>query len=307
VKISIVGVGRVGPTLAHTIVMGGLADSLVLVSRDRNRATGHALDLQHAASLVDKPVIVKSGDVSATDDSQVIAVCASARLADDQTDRMLLADKNAVIYRSLIPQLAAISPNAVFLVISNPVDVMTWATLRLSGLSVSQVCGVGTLVDSARFRCRASSELGVHTDDIRAYVIGEHGSSQVAAMHAASIGGEQLDRSRQRIRELAIETVESGTEVLRAKGYTDFAVATAAAKVIRSIQLDDRRTMPLSVMLDGFCGVDDVCMSVPVVVGRHGVTQVLRPLLSEDEIAAFRESAARIRSVNAAIERFLDT
>ena len=89
-------------------------------------------------------------------------------------------------------------------------------------------------------------------------------------------------------------------------GYTDFAVATAAAKVIRSIQLDDRRTVPLSVMLDGFCGIDDVCMSVPVVVGRHGVTQVLRPQLSEDEAAAFRESAARIRSVNAAIAPILD-
>ena len=123
-KVSIVGVGRVGPTLAHTIVMGGLADSLVLVSRDQNRATGHALDLQHAASLVDKPVTVVSGDVSATKDSQVIAVCASARLTADQTDRMQLADRNAEIFRSLIPPLAAISPNAVFLIVSNPVDVM---------------------------------------------------------------------------------------------------------------------------------------------------------------------------------------
>jgi L-lactate dehydrogenase len=117
-----------------------------------------------------------------------------------------------------------------------------------------------------------------------------------------SIGGEQLDRSLVRCRELATETVDSGTEVLRAKGYTDFAVATAAAKVIRSIQLDDRRTMPLSVLLDGFCGIIDVCMSVPVVIGRPGVTQVLRPLLSEDETVAFRASAARIRTVNTAIE-----
>lgn len=305
-KVSITGVGRVGSTLAHTIVMGGLADSLVLVSRDQNRTSGHALDLRHAASLVDKPVTVEAGDISATESSDVIVVCASARLANGQADRMLLADANATIFRQLIPPLAAVSPNAVFLVVSNPVDVLTWATVRLTGLPVSQVCGVGTLVDSARFRSRVSAEFGVHTDDIRAYVIGEHGSSQVAAIQAMSIGGEPIDRSLSRCRELALETVDSGTEVLRAKGYTDFAVATAAAKVIHSIQLDDRRTMPLSVMLDGFCGINDVCMSVPIVIGRQGVTQVLRPFLSDDETAAFRDSAARIRLVNAAIERLLE-
>ena len=125
-------------------------------------------------------------------------------------------------------------------------------------------------------------------------------------MEAMTIGGEKIDRSLARCRELASETVESGTEVLRAKGYTDFAVATATAKVIRSIQLDDRRTMPLSVMLDGFCGIDDLCMSVPVVIGRKGVTQVLRPVLTDHETARILKSAARIRSVNALIEPLLE-
>lgn len=304
-KISIVGVGKVGATLAHTIVLEGLADRLVLVNRNHQRAVGHALDLQHAASLVETPVRVVAGSEEDTADSDVVVCCLSAPMPAGQTERLALAEPNVLLYRPLIPRLSALSPRAVFVVISNPVDVMTWATLKLSGLPPAQVCGVGTLVDSARYRSRLSLEFGVHADDIRAYVIGEHGSSQVAAIQATSIGGERIDSSRDRFRELAEATVECGQEVLRAKGYTNFSVATAAARVLHSIREDDQRTMPLSVLLDGFCGIDDVCLSLPVVMGRQGVSRILRPALSAEETAAFKTSAERVRAVNAAIAPLL--
>ena len=297
-KVTIVGTGHVGATLGYVIVLEGLAENLVLVNRNRSIAEGHAMDLRHTSSMVRHPVHVSSGGIEESANSHVVVFTISAPMLQENPDRRALATENAELIRDWMPALAKASPDAVFLIVTNPVDVMTWATLKVTNLPPSRVCGIGTLVDSARFRTMMSEELGIHADDIRAYILGEHGASQVAAISVASVGGEPIDDSLERARQFAQETTESGLDIFRLKGYTNFAVAKATAVVIEAIQHDQHHTMPLSVMLDGYCGIEDVCLSVPVVVGRHGVTRRLKPRLTDDELQAFRKSAEEVSENN---------
>lgn len=294
-KVTIVGTGQVGATLAYVTVLEGLADQLVLINRDKNKAAGHALDLQHTASLVRHPIHVTSGDVLNSANSDVVVFTASGPMDAQEPDRRALASGNAALIRDWMPALANASPEAVFLIVTNPVDVMTWATLQVTGLSQDRVCGIGTIVDSARFRAMMSEELEIHPDDIRAYILGEHGRSQVAAISVAWVGGESIDDSLQKAQEFARITTESGIDVFRLKGYTNFAVAKATAMVIEAIQHNQKHTLPLSVHLQGYCGIDDVCLSVPVVIGRHGVTRRLHPRLTNSEETTFLASAAAVR------------
>lgn len=297
-KVTIVGTGHVGATLAFVTVLEGLAEQLVLINRDRNKAAGHALDLQHTASMVRHPIHVASGDILSSARSDVVVFTISGQMDSENPDRRSLADGNAALIREWMPALASVSPDAVFLIVTNPVDVMTWATLHVTDLPPTRVCGIGTVVDSARFRGMMSDELQIHADDIRAYILGEHGRSQVAAISVAWVGGESIDESLQKAQELAQVTTDSGIDIFRLKGFTNFAVAKATALVIEAIQHDQKRTIPLSVLLEGYCGVDDVCLSIPVVIGRQGVTRWLHPPLTASEQDAFRRSAAEVRENN---------
>lgn len=297
-KVTIVGTGHVGATLAYAVVLQGLADRLVLINRDQRKADGNALDLRHTASMVRHPIKVQGGDISASENSDVVVFTISTPMDREQPDRRLMADGNAELIRDWMPDLAKASPNAVFLIVTNPVDVMTWATLQVTDLPPERVCGIGTIVDSARFRALMSQELGIHAEDIRSYILGEHGASQVAAISMAWVGGEPIDASLEKAHRFAQETTEAGLEIFRLKGHTNFAVATATGLVLEAIQHDQHHTMPLSVILDGYCDIYDVCLSVPVVIGRGGVTRRLKPKLTAEEREAFRNSAEMVRQCN---------
>lgn len=297
-KVTIVGTGHVGATLAYSVVLQGLAERLVLINRDQRKADGNALDLRHTASMVRHPIKVRSGDISESENSDVVVFTISVPMDKECPDRRSMAEGNAELIRQWMPELAKASPNAVFLIVTNPVDVMTWATLQVTDLSPNRVCGIGTIVDSARFRAMMSQELGIHAEDIRSYILGEHGASQVAAISLASVGGEPIDSSLETAHRFAQETTEAGLEIFRLKGYTNFAVATATGLVLEAIQHDQHHTMPLSVTLDGFCEIDDVCLSIPVVIGREGVTRRLSPKLTPEEKLAFAKSAEMVRRCN---------
>lgn len=299
-KISIIGPGRVGATLAYTLALKGLASEIVLVGRNRRRAAGEALDIEHAQLFLRAPLDVRAGEIADVAGSKVIAICASAPTPDDMSDRNQLARENVALMREMVPGLVAAAPEARFVVVTNPVDVITWQILQLSGLPAHQVMGTGTLVDSARFRDALSQQVGIHPADIRSYVLGEHGNSQFAAMSVAQSGADSLEDTPER-RELFARTAAAGFEVFQLKGNTCYAVAMAAAEAIESIVLDARHTMPLSIRIDDFCGVSGVCLSLPVVVGARGIERVLRPPLNEAEQAAFRRCAEVVRGVIEAV------
>ena len=293
-KVSIVGIGRVGVTVAFALTLRNLARELVLVGRNRKAVTGEALDLQHAQSFVSVPGVVREGVAADTAGSDVIVFCASVPMPEGAFARSRLGPGNAALVRELLPELAAASPGAVLVMVSNPVDVLTWVAREASGFPVERVIGTGTLIDSARFRQLLSAEVGIHPDDLRAYILGEHGPTQFAAMSCATAGGEPIDDTPER-RELFARAAGAGIEIFRHKGHTNFGVAMAAVDIIEAIANDARRTLPVSTRLDGFCGIEGVCLSLPCVVGRGGILRVLHPSLNAEEQAALRLCAASVR------------
>ncbi len=293
-KISVVGVGRVGSTLAFALSQRNFVHEMVLVGRRREDTMGDALDIAHAQSFVEVPTRVVAGTIADTENSDIIVVCASISTPPDMADRAALGPGNVKLMRELLPPLAKRSPRAILVMVSNPVDTLTYYAIQLTGFPAERVLGSGTLIDSARLRHELSLEVGIHSADLRAYILGEHGGSQFAAMSCATAGGEAIDDTPGR-QELIKHVVGAGIEIFNHKGHTNYGIALAATAIVEAIALDTRHTMPVSVAVDGFLGVEDVCLSLPVVVGRGGVERILHPRLNESEAGAFRASAAAVR------------
>ena len=299
-KVSIVGLGRVGSTLAYSIVLQGLATELVLVDKSADLARGEALDLSHAMSFCPSWGQVRSGGFGDTAGSDIIVLALSVPRLPTMTARSDLAAGNRELYRGIVPNLARLSPAARLVVITNPVDAMTWWALEDSGFPPGRVMGIGTLVDSARFRMELSRIHSIHAEDIRAYVLGEHGPTQFAALSSASAGGEPIG-DRVLADELLARQAASADEIIAAKGYTNFAIASAAAMVVECLVRDRKRTIPLSVRLDDYYGVSGACLTVPCVVGAGGVERILKIKLDERELDYFRASAEAVSELIASL------
>lgn len=296
-KLTIVGAGQVGATTAFAVVIRELADLVVILNRTREKAEGEAADLRHAAAFVGRSIRIQAGDIEDSRDSDIVVLAHSISPPPDRKfDRMALAEGNVELFRHWIPLLAQASPKAVFVVVTNPVDVMTYVTWKLSGFEPQRVIGTGTLIDSARFRSYLSAHLQIHPDDIRAYILGEHGETQFPALSVAVTGGRGLDADPA-IESLFQATRASGVEVYKQKGYTNYGIAMATAMIIESVLRDSRRTIPVSTLIRGYQGVEDLCLSMPAVVGAGGVQRTLQPLLSDAEAELFRKSATCVRSV----------
>lgn len=293
-KISIVGMGNVGATLAYTLMLKGLADELALIDNNVIKAQSDAADLTHALTFMHQITSISGGDLSASQGSDIIVISASVPWKPEFKSRFDLAPGNLQILRSILPELVRLSPGAILIVITNPLDVMTYFAIRYSGFPWQRVLGVGTLIDSARFRQALSEGYQIHPDDIRAYILGEHGDSHFPAISAAYTGGVKIEDSRE-IDQILKSSQMSAHNIVAGKGYTNFAIAMATSLVIESIVHDEKRTMPISTMVHNFAGVSDVCVSIPVVVGRPGITQRLHLDLNEKEKKLFQVSAAVVR------------
>lgn len=299
-KVAVVGLGKVGSSLAFVLAIKNFVQELVLVGRTRESVLGDVLDLRHGQLFVDAPTRIVAGTVEDTAGSDIIAICASAPTPRDMQSRLQLAPANVALLSALLPDLARLSPQCKMVLVSNPVDVLVHFALQITGFKPNQIMGTGTLVDSARFRQLLAEEIRIHQEDIRAYILGEHGDSQFPAMSCADAGGEPIDPTPARYA-LFEQASRAGFEVFKHKGHTNYAIALAAAFIIQCIALDSRHTMPISLKVDGFLGVDDVCLSLPAVVGKNGVERVLHPSLNAAEQQAFLRSAAIVRSTIAKV------
>lgn len=304
-KVSVIGIGKVGSTLAFILSLKNIVRELVLVGRNKESVLGDVLDMRHGQLFVDVPTKITAGTTEDTAGSDIIAICASAPTPPDMLDRMVLAKSNVALLQEILPPLATASPNAKILIVSNPVDVLVHFAIQFSGFEPARVFGTGTLVDSARFRQLLSEEIDIHSEDIRAYILGEHGESQFAALSCADAGGEPIDATPARFA-LAKQAADAGIEVFKLKGYTNYAVASAAADIIHSVVTDAKHTMPISIQLDGYYGISDVCLSLPVVLGKRGVERILHPSLNNDEREQLAYSAQKIRAVINDIEQSLN-
>ncbi len=304
-KVSIVGTGHVGATVAFSLVVKGLCDEVVLVNRTHRKAVGEAADLQHAAAFVNRAMSITAGNIDATAGSDVVIFSVSAPVDAKWRDRSLLAPANAELLREWIKPLVDLSPNCVLIMVTNPVDAMTYLAWQLSELPPERVIGTGTLIDSARFRSYLSQHLQIHPDDIRAYVLGEHGATQFPALSVAATGGARIDDDSA-IPELFARTVSSAHEIFAIKGYTNYAIALATSMVVESVLHDNHRTLPVSVLQQGYEDQYDVCLSVPAVIGRTGVVRQLHPQLSPQESRFFRQCGDAVRNVIASVFKEAD-
>lgn len=303
-RIAIVGAGAVGATLAYALMIRGQADELVLIDINRAKAEGEALDLRHGLPFV-RPVDVHVGDYSDCAGADIVVITAGAASRPGET-RLDLAGRNVGIFRQIVPKVVRYNAEGILLVVTNPVDVLTLLTLRLSGRPRNKVMGSGTVLDSARFRYLLAEHCGVDPRNVHAHIIGEHGDSEVPVWSLANIAGTRLtdycvvcqqDCEGVPKDEIFAQVRDAAYEVIQRKGATYYAVGLSVTSIVESILRDQHSVLPVSSLMQGPYGLEEVCLSLPTVVGRDGVVQVLELPLDEEELTALRRSAAVLKEV----------
>jgi L-lactate dehydrogenase len=303
-RIAIVGAGAVGSTLAYALMIRGQADEIVLIDLNRAKAEGEAMDLRHGLPFV-RPVDVHVGDYADCAGADIVAITAGAASRPGET-RLDLASRNVEIFRQIVPAIVRHNSEGILLVVTNPVDVLTHLTLILSGRPANKVIGSGTVLDSARFRYLLAEHCGVDPRNVHAHVIGEHGDSEVPVWSLANIAGTRLTEycvvCRQDCdgiprREIFHQVRDAAYEVIKRKGATYYAVGLSVAYIVESILRDQRSVLPVSSLMQGQYDLEDVCLSLPAVVGREGIVQVLELPLDEEEVVGLRRSATVLQEV----------
>ena len=303
-KVAIVGAGAVGSTLAYACLVRGVARHVVLHDINAAKVRAEALDLSHGVQFMPMAEVEGSDDVEITRGSDLVVVTAGAKQRPGQS-RLELAGATVSLMKAIIPNLVERSPNAIFLMVTNPVDVVTYAALKISGLGPRQLFGSGTVLDSSRLRFLIAEQCGVAVQNVHAYIGGEHGDSEIPLWSTASVGGVPLlewpGLGPERRETIAGQVVNAAYEIIEGKGATNYAIGLAASRIIESVLRDERRVLPVSTMLKDWHGISDVCMSVPTVVDRAGADERLPVPLSDDEHRLLNASADSIRSAARAL------
>jgi len=304
-KVVIVGAGAVGSTFAYALAMSGLADEIILLDANRDLARGQALDLAHGQPFY-PPVQIREGDPANYADAQLIVLTAGAKQQPAET-RLKLAQRNARIVRELADEIARRKSPAILLVVSNPVDVLTYVAWKHSGWPRERVLGSGTVLDSARFRYLLSRHCGVDTHNVHAYILGEHGDSEFPAWSMTHIAGVPIEQYCPRCaqcgdrqaahQKIAEEVRDSAYHIIGYKGATNFAVGLALVRIAGAILRNQHSVLTVSSVLEGEYGLSGVSLGVPCVVSQRGVERILPANLRPEEQRALAKSAAALRKV----------
>jgi len=302
-KVAIVGAGAVGSTLAYAGLMRGFARTVALFDINKAKVEAEALDLAQGIQFMPEAKVIGSDQVDVVEGSDVVVVTAGAKQQPGQS-RMELAGATISLMDKVMPPLLEAAPNAIFILVTNPVDVVTYAAIKKSGADPARMFGSGTVLDSSRLRHQIAQAVNVAVGNVHAYIAGEHGDSEVALWSSASIGGVPLtewvdengvvvmtDEVRQRIHH---DVVQSAYTIIAGKGATNYAIGAAGARIVEAVLGDQHRVLPVSTLVD-FPGVGEVCMSLPAIVGRSGIVQKVDVRLSPSEQAALAASARSIR------------
>lgn len=302
-KIGVIGAGHVGATFAYSLIRTGLAAEIVLVDADAARAEGEAMDLLHAASL-ERPTRIRAGTWEDLADAALVVLTAGAGQRPGQT-RLELARKNAAVIRDVAPRAAAAAPGAVLVVATNPVDVLTHVALEASKLPPTRVIGSGTILDTARFRALLAEHFAVDPRSVHAFIVGEHGDSEVPVWSLANIAGMRLEDycvalgepyPRDAMESIFVRTRDAAYAIIERKGATYYAIASALVRIAEAVLRDQATILSVSSRIDGPYGLSDVCISLPTIIGHGGVERVLEVDLSPTEEAALRRSADVVRA-----------
>jgi L-lactate dehydrogenase len=304
-KIGIVGAGSVGATIAYACMVQGVGKHISLYDVAKTKVEAEVLDLNHGLMFVPMATVDGSDDISVLANSDVIVVTAGAKQKPGQT-RIDLAGTNTNICRTLIPDLLRVAPNATLLMVTNPVDVLTYVALKLSGLESHRVLGSGTVLDSSRFRFLIAQRCAVAVQNVHAYIVGEHGDSEFPLWSSASIGNVPV-QGWQMPDHGALNTIEeqeifesvrtSAYKIIQGKGATNYAIGLAVSTILQALLWNEGRVLPVSSLLTDYRGISDVCLSVPSIVGRRGVEGLLPVPMNAAEEAGLHSSAEAIKQV----------
>jgi L-lactate dehydrogenase len=299
-KVAIIGAGNVGATTAFALLMDGVAQHIALVDIHQEKVEGEAMDLEDGMQFVPGAEITYGTSYDLVEGADVIVITAGAAQKPGQTRRELV-DVNTKIITEIVTKACAVAPEAILLMVTNPVDVLTTVAQKVSGLPAHRVFGSGTILDTARFRAHLGQYYGVHPHTIHAYILGEHGDSEFPAWSSVTMGGLRLQDHPKwndaAMDEIVEKTRNAAYEIIARKGATYYAIALSVARIVRSILTDRRSILPLSVVLQDYYGVSGLAVSVPVVIGRDGAHVDFQTSLSAEEQKKLQQSAEVVRGL----------
>jgi L-lactate dehydrogenase len=308
-KCAIIGCGFVGASSAFSLVESGLFSELVLIDATRDKAEGEAMDLSHGMPF-SRPMEIYAGSYDDIADCGLIIVTAGASQKPNET-RMDLVNKNVSIFKSIIPEIKKRACEGILLIVSNPVDILTYVALKLSGLPANRVIGSGTVLDTARLKYLLSQHLDVDSRSVHAFIIGEHGDSELAVWSSANVSGIQLDHfcelcghyhHRETMQKLYEGVRDSAYEIIKKKGATYYGIAMSVRRIAECIQRNEHSILPISSLIQGHYGLNDICMGVPTILGSSGVEKVLDIPLNEEEQQKLASSADALKKVLSTID-----
>lgn len=305
-KITVIGAGNVGSTIAYTLMMSGLVSEIVLIDVNKDKAEGDAMDMSHGVSFV-TPVRVIAGDYSEIKDSDMVIITAGASQREGEK-RTALLRRNADIFKSIIGRVMKYcTDETLLMVVTNPVDILTYITHKISGLPKNRVIGSGTVLDTSRLKYLIGENANIDTRNVHTYIIGEHGDSEVAAWSVTSIAGMNVEdycknggaciSSNICKEEYFTKTKNAAYEIIDKKGSTYYAIALAVKRIVECIVGDENSILTVSSLMEGEYGISDICLSVPTIVGAGGAERILQIDFSDEEIHGLRSSAETLKSL----------
>lgn len=307
-RVAVVGAGNVGATFAYALLLSGLASEIVLIDANHAKAEGEAMDMNHAVPF-SHPTRIWAGEFADCAGAAVTVLAAGAGQKPGES-RLDLVKKNADIWRKMVPQVVRHNPDGILLIATNPVDVLTYAAWKLSGLPPERVIGSGTILDTARFRYLLSEHFGVDARSVHAFIIGEHGDSEVPVWSSANIAGMRLPEFCRAegvpfdpagMNEIFLQTRDAAYRIIERKGATYYAVAAGLMRITQAILRDQSTVLSVSSLIRDYHGLNDVCFSLPTVLDRRGIAKVLRLELDTEEIQKLRHSAGVLQKTIASL------
>ncbi len=306
-KVSIIGCGNVGMRYAYALIMKGLARSIVMTDMDKNRLEGEVMDLSHGAPYV-SPVEIIAGDYPDIKGSDLVVITAGKKQKPGQT-RLALVKDNVEIYRQIVSQIVKYAPSAILLVTTNPVDILSYATYKFSSKLAHEVIGSGTVLDTARFRFLLAGHCKIDPHNVHAYILGEHGDSESAIWSNASIGGvlfknycsicgnNHACRPKEELEGIFSEVRDSAYKIIEKKGETSYGIGLSLVRITQAILHDENAILPVSSLITDYLGMRDVYLSLPAIVNKNGIREIMKLEFAKKEEEALKKSADAIKQV----------
>lgn len=304
IKAAVIGCGFVGSASAFSLMQSGMFTEMVLIDANKERAEGEALDISHGIPFA-RPMKIYAGDYNDAADAGIVIITAGANQQPGET-RLDLVKKNIKIFESIIPEISKRNFKGIMLIVANPVDILTHVAIKLSGLPENRVIGSGTVLDTARLKCEIGEHLNVDSRSVHAFIIGEHGDSEIAAWSSANVSGIPLNDfcemrghfdHKKATEKIASDVKNSAYEIISRKKATNYGIAMSVKRICEAIVRDEKSILPVSAMMHGEYGIKDIVLSMPAIVGKNGFETHVPISLNKEEIENLQKSASILKSI----------